>query len=198
VALARAEHRAPALASAFRAARITGHQAAALLRVAHVANAARWVARARRVTLRRLEEEVEGEASARIEFRAPAHVASFFLAMVSRAGSLERLLAHAIASWVQQGARFRDYADFARDGWRCTVPGCTARRGLESHHLIFRSAGGPDAAWNRTTLCHHHHQRGVHAGRVRIHGRAPDGLTYLFVATGERFASGDLRLTRSA
>jgi hypothetical protein len=71
VALARAEHRAPALASAFRAARITGHQAAALLRVAH-------------------------------------------------------------------------------------------------------------------------------AGRVRIRGRAPDGLTYLFLATGECFASGDLRLTRSA
>jgi hypothetical protein len=44
----------------------------------------------------------------------------------------------------------RDYADFGRDGFRCTVPACSARRNLHSHHIRFRSAGGPDVAWNRT------------------------------------------------
>src|SRR6185295_2902277 len=27
----------------------------------------------------------------------------------------------------------------ARDGYRCTVPGCRARKGLQAHHLVFRS-----------------------------------------------------------
>jgi hypothetical protein len=53
-----------------------------------------------------------------------------------------------------------------------------------SHHIRFRSAGGPDEPWNRTTLCAFHHHRGVHAGSVRIAGRAPDGL--LFELGGER------------
>lgn len=44
------------------------------------------------------------------------------------AGLLERLLAHAIVTWVERGEQFDDYADFERDGHRCSVPGCTARR----------------------------------------------------------------------
>ena len=42
------------------------------------------------------------------------------------------------------------------------------------------SARGPDDAWNRTTLCAAHHQRCVHdgIGRIRIRGRAPDGLRF--------------------
>jgi hypothetical protein len=195
VALARAEHRAPAVATAFRTARLTAFQAHALVRVRADESAVRW---ARRVTLRRLEDDLEAQPVTRIEFWAPRGVASLFLAMVARAGSLERLLAHVIVTWVRQGERFRDYADFARDGYRCTVPGCTARRNLESHHVIFRSRGGPDAAWNRTTLCHHHHHRGVHASRRRILvlGMAPDRLEYVFEALGERFRSGDVHLSR--
>ena len=114
-------------------------------------------------------------------------------------GSLERLLAHAIRTWVAQGAhpeigRIEDYEDFARDGWRCTFPGCTARRWLESHHIWFRSDCGPDVAWNRTTLCAYHHHRGVHVGSLAIPGRAPDGLIYeLGVGT---FGSGDVKPPR--
>jgi hypothetical protein len=67
---------------------------------------------------------------------------------------------------------------FERDGWLCTVPGCTSMRNLHSHHIIFRSAGGAHGPANRTSLCAFHHLRGVHAGRLRCTGRAPDGLTW--------------------
>ena len=88
------------------------------------------------------------------------------------------MLDHAIATWREQGEQFRDYADFGRDGFQCTVPGCTARSELESHHIVFRSAGGHDEPTNRTTLCWFHHRQGVHAGRVRIRGQAPDELLF--------------------
>jgi len=48
-----------------------------------------------------------------------------------------------------------------RDGRRCIRCGSTDR--LEVHHLVARGQGGPDAAHNLVTLCHHHHaetQRG--------------------------------------
>jgi hypothetical protein len=130
-----------------------------------------------------------------VAFWAPREVAVLFEALVARLG-LEAMLDHAIATWLEVGAQFEDYADFERDGYRCTVPGCTARRNLQSHHIHFRSAGGPDLAWNRTTLCAHHHHRGVHAGSLAVRGRAPDGLVYT-LGVG-RFGSGDVRLACSS
>ena len=194
VALARADVRAPALATAFRRGEVHAFQAAAILSVAASGEGLAWVERARAVSLRRLEDDVAAQSRpAAIAFRAPPEVAKLFLAMLARAGSLEALFAHAIATWAEQGARFRDPADFARDGWRCTVPGCTARRNLHSHHIRFRSAGGPDEPWNRTTLCAHHHHRGVHDGTLRITGRAPDAL--IFELAGECWMSGDVRVS---
>jgi hypothetical protein len=189
VRLARAEHGAPAVASAFREGRITLLQAEVLLR----GERPEALEMALRVTLRRLEEEVLPR---RVAFWAPREVAVLFEALVARLG-LEAMLDHAIATWLEVtwlevGRQFRDYADFERDGYRCTVPGCTARRNLQSHHIRFRSAGGPDLAWNRTTLCAHHHHRGVHAGRLSIRGRAPDRLVYT-LGVG-RFGSGDVKL----
>jgi hypothetical protein len=187
VRLARAEHTTPAVASAFRAGRITLLQAEVLLRGGS-AEARERLEMALRVTLRRLEEEVLPE---RVAFWAPPEVAELFEALVARLG-LEAMLDHAIATWLEAGARFEDYADFTRDGFRCTVPGCTARRNLQSHHIRFRSARGPDVAWNRTTLCAYHHHRGVHARTLAIRGRAPDGLVYE-LGVG-RFRSGDVKL----
>jgi hypothetical protein len=150
------------------------------------------------VTLRRLEEELDAIPRPAIAFRAPREAAGFFLSVLARVGSLERMLAHAITSWAAQAEAFSDYADFERDGWRCTVPGCTARRNLHSHHVWFRSRGRPDVPGNRTTLCAVHHQRGVHAGAIRIRGRAPDALVYELGARPEdgppeRYAAGDVR-----
>jgi len=187
VRLARAEHRAPALASAFREGRITLLQAEVLLRGGSV-EARERLDMALRVTLRRLEDEVLPR---RVAFWAPPEVAALFEALVACVG-LEAMLDHAIATWLEAGARFEDYADFERDGYRCTVPACTARRNLQSHHIRFRSACGPDVDWNRTTLCAFHHHRGVHAGSLGIRGRAPDGLTYE-LGVG-RFRSGDVAL----
>jgi hypothetical protein len=101
----------------------------------------------------------------------------------SEGEALDRMLDHALHSWgvddVWLAARIRrQYRVFDRDGWRCTVPGCTARRNLHAHHIVFRSAGGGDEPENQTTLCAYHHQRGVHAGLVRLTGRAPDSLWF--------------------
>ena len=195
VALARAGHRAPAVATAFRAGEIHAFQAHALARVADLATAAPWIERAKSVTFRQLEDEIEAEEPAAIAFHAPPEVAAFFLAMIARAGSLERLLAHAIVTWVEQGQQFDDYADFERDGHRCAVPGCTARRSLHSHHIHYEGRGGPDVPWNRITLCAYHHLCALHRkGWLRISGRAPDGLLFeLGPEPAERFVSGDVR-----
>ena len=104
------------------------------------------------------------------------------------------LVEHAIAAWEAEGRAFQDYADFERDGFRCTVPGCTARRNLQSHHVVFRSHGGPDEPWNRTTLCAFHHHRGIHARLVACTGRAPDQLEY---ALGLRAGGSPLLRARS-
>ncbi len=198
VALARSEHRAPEVATAFRQGRIHAFQAHVLARVADLASARAWVERAEQVSFRRLEEDVEGAPPepAAIAFPAPPEVAEFFFQMLARAGSLERLLAHAIRSWVEQGELFEDYADFERDGFRCTAPGCTGRNNLHSHHIRFRSHQGPDEPWNRTTLCAYHHERALHLERtIRTRGRAPDRLVFaLGPEPAERFRSGDVRI----
>jgi hypothetical protein len=116
----------------------------------------------------------------------------------SLVGGLEALLLHVKAEWESQ-PRHRDPI-FARDGWRCAVPVCTARRNLHDHHLVFRSRGGGNGRENRITLCAWHHLRGIHAGRVRAEGDAPDALTWeigvrtrqrpLLRPIGERYAGG--------
>ena len=72
----------------------------------------------------------------------------------------------------------RDDTVFVRDGWRCAAPGCSSRRNLEAHHVVYRSRGGSDDGWNLVTLCRFHHQRGEHGGLLSVRGRAPTGLTW--------------------
>jgi hypothetical protein len=67
---------------------------------------------------------------------------------------------------------------YIRDGWRCAAPGCTSRRHLEDHHVVYRSQGGGDESANRITLCRYHHQRGEHGCLLRVRGEAPLGLTW--------------------
>jgi hypothetical protein len=87
---------------------------------------------------------------------------------------LERLLRHVTTEW-EARPRHRDPI-FARDGWRCAVPACTSRRNLHDHHLLFRSRGGGNARDNRITICVWHHLHGLHGGRVRAWGRAPEAI----------------------
>ena len=77
------------------------------------------------------------------------------------------------------------------------MPGCSARRNLHAHHVVFRSQGGGDEPANLTTLCAFHHQRGVHGGLLTVRGRAPHALTYeIGLRSGlpplARYRSGDL------
>lgn len=69
-------------------------------------------------------------------------------------------------------------AVYSRSGWRCTAPGCTSRRNLEDHHVVYRSRGGRDELSNRICLCRFHHQRGEHGDLASCRGRAPLGILW--------------------
>ena len=220
VRLARLGAAHPAAATAFREGTLTERQTELGAKASGPDASDTWVSFARGVTLRRLEEEdvPAGAAAGGVTFHAPPDAASMFLLAVAAARmhradaagrpapparALAWMLEHVIAAWLEQGTAFKDYADFNRDHFRCTAPGCTARRSLQSHHIVRRSAGGPDEPWNRTTLCAFHHLRGIHAGLVHCTGRAPEGLVFELGARNGappllRARSGDLLLGRGS
>jgi len=85
---------------------------------------------------------------------------------------------------------------YNRDGWRCMAPGCTSRRNLEVHHIVYRSQGGDDRPGNLACLCRFHHQMGEHGLLARVRGEAPLGLWWRLgrQACGGTFRN-ELRLT---
>lgn len=238
--LERACSAAPALREAWRGGQLSWVQAHALVPIVLAEGAERWhaewIERAVRVSVRRLEEEVEAAVAlcdvdpaafeatgglqmcapgtaaggvhdrlqtcaratgpaetARFFFTAPSDVARIIRAVLcsvrrhlERAGgrpategeAAEWMFDHVLEAWGANERVRREHRVFERDGWRCTVPGCSSFRNLHAHHIVFRSAGGGDEASNLTSLCAWHHQRGVHAGRVRCRGLAPAGLRF--------------------
>ena len=226
VRLERACSKAPALRDAYRDGGLSWVRAQALVPLALPPGVplADWVAWARRVTVRRLEEDVgralalrelappperqtgaqdtdraaavedDDAETVRLFWSAPRPAARFFRAVLcslqrsigrttarlpTPGEGFEAMLDHALETWSAANARERRrHGVIARDGYRCMVPACSSYRNLHDHHLRFRSAGGSNALVNRTTLCAAHHLRGVHAGRVRITGEAPDGLRF--------------------
>ncbi len=58
---------------------------------------------------------------------------------------------------------------FHRDGGKCVVPGCRAKRFLDVHHIIARADGGSHDAENLALMCSLHH-RELHAGAFTITG----------------------------
>ena len=136
----------------------------------------------------RLEKERE-----RLVFNAHPEVAQLFRAVLAtvqrrieqirghpckQSDALEAMLDHALATWRPKKRVQRDYVVFERDGWRCTVPGCTSYRYLHRHHIVFRSHSGSSRRSNLTTLCWWHHRRGIHQHVLRCTGTAPDGLRF--------------------
>ena len=71
----------------------------------------------------------------------------------------------------------------------CRVPGCTADRFVEIHHIVHWLDGGATDTCNLISLCPHHH-RLHHQGRLDIAGDADrfDGVTFTD-ATGRRLRS---------
>jgi hypothetical protein len=61
---------------------------------------------------------------------------------------------------------------FARDGYRCQIPGCRSSRNLEAHHIDEQCMGGAGTVSNGTTLCGGHHAA-RHEGLLEITGIAP-------------------------
>jgi hypothetical protein len=91
---------------------------------------------------------------------------------------LEALLDHFLITWLTLTVKERHHRVLARDGFRCQVPGCSSRRNLHVHHIVFRSHGGSDDEQNCLTICMGHHLKGVHEGHLTIEGEAPDRLTF--------------------
>ena len=114
-----------------------------------------------------------------IQFAAPVSVVALFREALDafaepgapRWSALERVLQHVITYW-EATPRHRDPI-FARDGWRCIVPGCSSRRNLHDHHLKYRSRGGGNERENRSAVCVAHHLHGIHPGTIRAWGTAP-------------------------
>ncbi len=157
--------------------------------------------------------DVDLEATQELAFRVPREVAWLYGAVREMLRSKLRretgrfltdgevfdgLLDGALLTWTLREPRARRPDPVVeRDGYLCAVPGCTSRRNLHDHHIVFRSACGSDAPENRTTLCAFHHQRGLHAGLLRIRGRAPGELLFeLGLRPGAaplvRYRSGDI------
>jgi hypothetical protein len=159
--------------------------------------------------------DVDPEATQQVGWRLPHQVAVLFLAVhetvrsrlraargpaVSAGQAFDAMLDCALATWLLRdpSARPPDPV-IERDGYLCAIPGCSSRRSLHDHHVIFRSARGSNQSWNRLTLCAFHHQRCVHARFLRIRGRAPDELVFeLGLRPGApplvRYRSGDVVL----
>jgi HNH endonuclease len=80
------------------------------------------------------------------------------------------------ATWdVACNRRSRD-AVCCRDGWRCMTPACTCRRGLEVHHIVYRSRGGSEELSNKILLCAWCHRFGEHGNFLCVRGKAPDQI----------------------
>jgi hypothetical protein len=88
--------------------------------------------------------------------------------------SFARLLAHVRGEWERQ-PRHPDPI-FARDGWRCAVPACSARGRLHDHHIHYRSRGGDNTRGNRIAVCAQHHLHAIHAGCIHACGVAPHAV----------------------
>jgi len=252
--LERAGDFCPPLRAAYRDGRLSWVQAQVLLPLlwleASAPYRASWIEFAERVSVRRLEDDVDralaleefeppsltaqrqtcaqptlserdthpvadGEEGARFFFAAPRDVARLIRATIcsvrrglepargrptSEGEAVEAMLDHALATWrTVDKHEARAQRVYARDGWRCTAPGCSSFRNLHDHHIVFRSHCGGDELTNRTTLCAWHHQRGVHAYRMRCTGLAPDALLFELGVRPDgsallRFRSGDVRV----
>ena len=104
---------------------------------------------------------------------------------------LEPALAEFLGTHVPAAAEAMDVADddesalpaavstavFERDGWRCAFSGCSMRKALDGHHIVFRSRGGGDEPENLVSLCRMHHDL-VHRGICSVTGRVGEDLKF--------------------
>jgi hypothetical protein len=196
IALEERLHELPTLRAAMETGRTSYEKARILARYSDRVTIAARIEQAEGMSCvelrRRLERDEEAQMSARRKFKAvvPRRVAcdleATFHVLRARARRplsagecLVALFAHFIQVWKPILARRATLQRrvLERDGYLCQVPGCS-RTADHAHHIIPRSAGGPDEMWNLTSVCAAHHLRGIHGGKVRVTGKAPDQLRW--------------------
>ena len=94
---------------------------------------------------------------------------------------LVELAGHFVAVWkahVKDSMTKRNRI-LIRDRHRCQVPGCS-RPAVHLHHIEYRAHGGNNDESNLISLCAAHHLFGIHEGRMRVTGKAPDELVWQF------------------
>jgi hypothetical protein len=195
-ALERKLYEVPPLREAMRESRISYEKARLIARHADEASIGDWIERAEQTTCialrRELQHAEDTRMCARGEFEvwAPragaAVIALAFSAARKAAGRwisagecLTRIAEHFIEVWEPTLERRRTLQRQAleRDKGLCTVPWCS-KAADHAHHIDFRSRGGSDDLSNLTSLCATHHLQGVHKGRIRVTGTAPDHLVW--------------------
>jgi hypothetical protein len=198
--LARRFETLPSLRTALREGRLSYEQARLLARLPDDETAAARIPRAEELTCAALRRELEaGEESqmcerGELDLRVPEEVADLLAEAVRAAREaagrwlplsecIERIAGHFIDTWKGAAKKRRTPGRrvLERDRHLCTAPGCT-REAEDAHHVVFRSHGGGDEAWNQTGLCPPHHLHGVHRGYLRVAGRAPDQLRWAMLA----------------
>jgi hypothetical protein len=198
VALERALQRHPALRRALQEKRITYEKARLIARHATKEDAPSWISAGARMTCvalhQALQDNHEAQMCARDEFEIwmPASVADLlkgtFRALRATAKRWMALKECVVALAEHFNATYQHLLDRAKTLARrvrargkhfCQVPGCS-RPAMHAHHIIPRSQGGTDDEWNLVGLCIAHHLHGIHGGRIRVTGRAPDQLVWEF------------------
>ena len=193
-ALERRLHQLPKLRQALVERRLSYEKARLIARHAGERSIDAWIERAGQIPCIQLRRELQGleetQMLARGEVdvwmpRSVGIVLSLAFAAARRdAGRwlspgecLVRIAEHFIEVWKPALAERNTLQKqvLARDRYLCQVPGCS-RAAVHVHHIVFRSAGGSDDPSNLVSLCATHHLRGVHMGRIRVWGRAPDEL----------------------
>ena len=186
----------PALEGAFAQGTIHREHAKEIERVVGDLPEQPWIERAQQTHLPRFEQELTEALCGRLEaldrsteispiwFRAPESVIWHWMAAVTEARYLAPLgtcpVELILDAFLQQPTEKirREHRVFERDGWRCQAPGCFSRRNLQAHHIQFRSHGGSDDQENLVTICWSCHLHGIHERRLKVTGKAPDGLTW--------------------
>jgi len=196
-ALERRLYELPQLRHALREGRLFYEKARLIARYAGDEPIDVWIERAERMTCialrRELQRAEETHSCARDEFDvwAPRPIVGLVaLAFCAARKAARRPIssgeclavngAHFLRTWTPEAIRKRATLQakiLERDGGVCQVPGCS-KAADHAHHIEYRSRGGSDDPSNLTSVCATHHLQGIHRGRIRVTGKAPDQLRW--------------------